>query len=271
VDSWHTGWMLPRPSLVGIQKGSTLAFVVKNPGDWDGSRAGDVEMDGIGDRRAEGYGRILFNPTFLLSDRVVAHKAATVRPQGATGGGVRLDSSDRDAGFLRIVEGEAWKEKIRRTARSYAYGVGGNEFRRSRLSNSQLGALRSAAGSIIDGGEGPVSEDAALALRWLGYQVTRGQVQFPQGVDPWPKTRVEKWGPLRHTIGNLLVEADVIWKLLECYPKSALDGNNPGRETELLRRTTWGFAVRALLDAVCEHAFDVSDVSTGEPKGGRGA
>ena len=247
-----------------------MAFVVKNPEDWSGSRAGEVEMNGIGDRRAEGYGRILLNPAFLLSGRVVAHKAATIGTQGATGGGAKLNIYDGDASFIRIVEREAWKEKIRRTARSYAYGDG-NEFSRSHLSNAQLGALRAGAGSIVDGGEGPVAEDAALALRWLGYEIKKGQPQFLDGVDPWPKSRAEKWGSLRNTIKNLLVEADAIWQLLECSPESVLDRNKSGKESELLRRTTWGFAVRALLDAVCEHAFDVSGVSAGELKGGQGA
>ena len=84
-ESWQTRWTLPRPSLSYFQAGSVLLFQVANTEEWDAERTRKLVREGLGDRRAEGYGRVLLNPPFLCGE----------------GSGVeRLESTNREASPL---------------------------------------------------------------------------------------------------------------------------------------------------------------------------
>lgn len=68
----HEGWLvtpgLPRPALVAVTGGSVFRFTVDKPP--KAKAIAKVEQEGVGDRRAEGFGRVLINPKVLeKSDR----------------------------------------------------------------------------------------------------------------------------------------------------------------------------------------------------------
>lgn len=60
VESWHTGWGLPRPSLVGFAPGSVLVFRLAQPASKESLDR--LAIEGLGERRAEGYGELVVNP-----------------------------------------------------------------------------------------------------------------------------------------------------------------------------------------------------------------
>ena len=63
LESWHARWGLPRPSLVALKAGSVVRLAVEgtiDPVGWT-----DVQAAGIGDRCAEGFGRIALQPAIL--------------------------------------------------------------------------------------------------------------------------------------------------------------------------------------------------------------
>ena len=64
IDSWQTRWSLPRPSLVGLAAGSVVRVAC------DGPIPADVAVlaQGIGDRTAEGFGRVRLAPAILDED-----------------------------------------------------------------------------------------------------------------------------------------------------------------------------------------------------------
>ncbi len=58
VGGFNRKWSLPLPQALAIRMGSVLIF--RDPG-CDPKRLADLEVRGIGERRAEGFGRIVFN------------------------------------------------------------------------------------------------------------------------------------------------------------------------------------------------------------------
>ena len=64
IDSWQTRWGLPRPSLVGLSAGSCFLFVTT--GEISSEKLAEVEFTGIGERTAEGYGRLCCNDRLLM-------------------------------------------------------------------------------------------------------------------------------------------------------------------------------------------------------------
>ena len=64
TESWHVPWGKPRPTLMGLAAGSCMVYrVVK--GGVAPEQLAEIEASGIGERRAEGYGRVCFNDPLL--------------------------------------------------------------------------------------------------------------------------------------------------------------------------------------------------------------
>ncbi len=67
IDSWHRPSGLPRPTLTALAAGTCLRL------GWDGSGAdvlARLEITGIGDRTAEGFGQVSFNDPELVTERI---------------------------------------------------------------------------------------------------------------------------------------------------------------------------------------------------------
>ncbi|HHP7245702.1 MAG TPA: RAMP superfamily CRISPR-associated protein, partial [Elainellaceae cyanobacterium] len=64
VESWQCSWGLPRPSMVGIQAGS--CFVFRSDSAISAESLQRVQIEGIGDRTAEGYGQVCFNDPLIM-------------------------------------------------------------------------------------------------------------------------------------------------------------------------------------------------------------
>ena len=62
-ESFHARWGRPRPSLTGLAAGSVVT--VELTADLPGARLAAVQRDGIGERTAEGFGQVRFDPPEL--------------------------------------------------------------------------------------------------------------------------------------------------------------------------------------------------------------
>jgi CRISPR-associated protein Csx10 len=142
TEGWVARWGLPRSSYILIQAGSTV--VVKS------NRAVDIAKlvdEGIGMRRAEGFGHVLVDPDFLAPDLVL-----TIEPEGkppAPPANVVMATGD----FARKVERAALRGAIRLQAESVAAEAEGREqlgWSDHKPNMSQLGALRAAMGGLED-------------------------------------------------------------------------------------------------------------------------
>jgi CRISPR-associated protein Csx10 len=238
VDSWHTRWNLPRPSLRGLSAGSCALFETHGFTEDHVRRLEEAEITGIGERRAEGFGRVLFNPPLLTgSVKSLEHPESPTLTQSpltdAVDATVPTEEQDR---FLELVEQTKWKTRIHLLAAEKAVkenplaNRGGDQ----ELTKSQFGALRTAAltlRSAAPAGRRPF-------IRWLGYDLdSSGNLDEH---DRWPKERKDKWGKRRRFLLELAggqngEDLGKIWDIL---------GLDPDME---LRDGLWAMAVRTFL------------------------
>jgi CRISPR-associated protein Csx10 len=221
-DAWQTRWSMPRPSLVAIAAGSVVRL---EPVPIDLSRA----ADGLGLRRAEGFGEIVLDDP-LLFEREVDYRPPA-RRQRADGAQLAPVPA-ADLRFAELVEREAWRSTLR--AMAIARGAS-DEFRGDSLhwkpgkpGRSQLGALRTMVRLR--------SPDREARLRRLTEV----------------RNRRDKWTPgALDVLRDLFERPDAVWELLpeEGWPK--VDEDRAGE----LRRELRDEALVLLVDeAARRHA-----------------
>ena len=257
-ESWQTRWELPRPSLSYFQAGSVLLFQVTTPEAWNKERAQALTEKGLGDRRAEGYGRVLLNPPFLCGEQSGVEKAdSPVRTEDAQDSLPSIPQNDEDRAFILSLAEALFKKRFRQAARRTAYALVGEEKDRALFKGykacwkeapkaSQFGTLREFAALI---GES-LSKDALGGVKnWLKLEGDKAKEEG-QKKDSWSKTWLE-W------VGALAAEPGQIWDLAPAF-KEIEDRFMPvlseGDEEKRTRLTL--FALAAFWDVFCEAAFD---------------
>jgi CRISPR-associated protein Csx10 len=243
-ESWHSKWGLPRPSLVYLQAGSVFLFEVVDPNKLDLTTAEEKLFPGIGDRRGEGYGRVMLSPKFLCGQGA---KISQIEPDSARNGHENqgnanepeaiLDEGDKN--FLLHLKKEhlkaAFVKSIRRAVADY---VQNNEdsfhlfenisLKEDSPTASQFGLLREIAAAISEIG------NVTPVMPLFDAQASRRQFTKAWG---------ENWIVwLENVTGG---EVD-LW--------GVLDGNtllNPELREELSI-----FAIATFLDIFCEAVFD---------------
>nr|WP_321500812.1 RAMP superfamily CRISPR-associated protein [uncultured Dethiosulfovibrio sp.] len=250
-ESWHSRWMLPRPSILFLQRGSVYLFKVT--GDWQQEKAAYLEWAGIGDRRAEGYGKILLNPEFLLGWSVRKKEKEQQKDTPSSGTGVSDLENPEDSNFFVFLQKIAAREKIRRYARMVVYEESTKDHPfgiADKLPEaSQIGALREAAATIVESNGG---ED--LFLNWLAFGV-------PENNGGWRKSRLDAWGKWHSWVHDFVDRGNVnfIWNKLN------IPEEKPPLEDFLDRKDPflWRYAVAVFFDYFCEAFFDQNKQSYG--------
>ncbi|MCS7271498.1 MAG: hypothetical protein NZ703_10460, partial [Gemmataceae bacterium] len=246
LESWHSRWHLPRPSLVGLKAGSCLVIeVVSNPEGPSSlqQRLQQIQAAGIGSRTAEGYGQICFNHPFLThKSKDWPATAASVTPSGnlsSDSGSPATDPLDEKErtwdkqmeAFARLLEEECWKQEIRRACLAIAADASqrknllGWDAHKGQPPMSQLGALRDQLALLSR------SEHRQRILDWL---------QHLQG----NKRRSEKW-PALPKLRDFLQTPERVWAVLrpETWPTLTAQASVE------LKQKLWSYAVRTFFDA----------------------
>ncbi|HSL84324.1 MAG TPA: RAMP superfamily CRISPR-associated protein [Thermoanaerobaculia bacterium] len=287
TEGWVRSWELPRPSLTALAAGSCFRFHIERaPADL-AIRLRRLHLTGLGERRAEGYGQVRFEPPLLASGEVPrGDKQEGLREPDTGGSEESADATSHDSPFLRTVEEEAWKEAIRRRAFEIGGGpepLGMDPSPAGIPPNSQLGALRAAVLALRD----LRGESRIAVLAWLVHLLTT-----TKRFDKWPAAALETLrqlleggsGPrsagewtelderLRHedrqkreaARAELRLPASFspsqarVWSELfaeddgdPAWPPTATPG---GRER--LAEELWPFAVTTLVQSVCASVLD---------------
>ena len=159
IESWHTRWGLPRPSLLALRAGSVLHFTVRGSSSIDPDRWRAVESNGIGERRAEGFGRVVLQPAVL--ERVWWEQDRTPREPAEP----KLDVEplgEADCTLLDDLVGHAWRQELRRIAVARAQDPEARAALVPRgATAAQLGALRVLADRLS------ADRDTTAAEQWL--------------------------------------------------------------------------------------------------------
>ncbi|MBU7600228.1 hypothetical protein JGS22_021985 [Streptomyces sp. P38-E01] len=244
-DSWHTRWGLPQISVLGLRAGSCLTFEVV-AGTVTVQAVGRVECDGLGLRRAEGFGQLTIDDPLLratFSALQTQGRPATAGEPGAptcNGSGpstsgleaeVERDEADGAALLaLAVLEDAAWREALSRRSPVLA------EQDRDAVLGPDHGGVRASqlAGllTLISHLSGP-SDPAASA--WLERLC---RVPGEQRRRPWPDAVVE-------AVTRLLGEPGRVWELLR-LPEDQLTASPDRAAASRVR--LWPVAVRMVVE-----------------------
>jgi CRISPR-associated protein Csx10 len=218
TESWQTKWGLPRPSLVGLSAGSVL----------------QLEISGLGERTAEGYGQLCFNPPILMNAQINLDRGS-LSPAVLDSVGIAPNTPGYE--YAQLIERETWREMMRRIAGAIAADPSATATLQdlsrntSKLSRSKLGTLRSLVDSLSN------RRDANRVATVLARMEEK-----------------ENWkGKTLNYVKKLVQDEAEVWR---CYQEMGgdfsqyrLTQNTPSYTESVIKEELWAEAVRILVDA----------------------
>jgi CRISPR-associated protein Csx10 len=246
-EGFGVAWGRPRGSQVGLKGGSVVTLRVTG-GRLDPAALAELELLGVGERTAEGFGRVRFDPPELTEAR-----PKLAEPEGSDRAASDPSNAPdtRDAGWLtnepHPFEVNAWRRAIREAAAIQALepaevipGLGPKKPRKA-----QLGALRAQLERLaLPSGE-------ALVKHWLASTCA-------------VERRQKKWGgPALEQLEKLLTCDGAVWAQLKLAGDQSDLVLAPGRESTL-RKLLRVEAVTVLLTEVLRQVTHDAE-STTEP------
>jgi len=210
VESWQRRWSMPRPSLTGLAAGSVVRFDMIGVPDEEALRR--IEATGIGERTAEGYGRLALQPVLLDRTTVAvatdpadearsAGRRTPADPHTRAGQATPAGRAGDTPALVTELVRRGWRRELHRTA---AVRVADDALRDllvpPDVSMAQLGALRTLADRLTAG------DDPAQVRGWIA--ATRRN-----------RPRRESWGAKRLDLLDRLASGDeVLWSHLGVHP-----------------------------------------------------
>ena len=253
VESWQQSWGFPRPTLTAMQAGSCVLFEAdKEP---DLAKLQQIEAQGIGERRGEGYGQIVFNPKILIgaiNGWSVAQKPDD-KPNNEPNS---FPFQEDEAKFVRIVEESAWREELKRAVLQIADDEGKRKEifgfeSKDKPPMSQIGGLRSMISRLRQ------ESDKQLVEDWLDHlKATKNRLER------WDKNESEAKNKIDR-IKNLIADPNKVWEHLTFNQPKVLH-----RSHEDLQKEFWAEAVRSLFDA-CARAHKRTAEKDENPNDGK--
>ncbi|HZK06087.1 MAG TPA: RAMP superfamily CRISPR-associated protein [Actinomycetaceae bacterium] len=240
-ESWHTRWNLPRPSMVGIGAGSCFRIVTSD--DVSAELVERTEIEGIGRRRGEGFGRVICGSSVLAEKSLRAEVASpSVAPTSgsATNGGARL------APWVETVRWSALESLIVDATRASVMAESAPLFNSEEHTRAQVGGLRRVAERLSE----PTGEEGARA--WIAGVEAAGSAS-------------RDWGGAFEVISKLLKESSrdhAVWPRLKAFltrdraMRVAACASPPDRECE--KRVNRFAAQAYLLAAVARYRLETN-------------
>jgi len=263
-DGWHVGWNRPRSSVTGIAAGSCFVFGLADGSAVADERSDRVEFEGIGERRAEGYGRILIDPPWLKC-RTSERAYRSPGRHASIPSGKQHPVSIQEASYLKTIAIEAtrrWVASVAAVAATRIHRPGpaveeGLAFVKDKVfstgggggGKSQLGVLRQIVSRYRS------VSDAGSVVRMLEHR------QKGAGQDLSRDAGVQKslsWGDATsQSLKDLVRKPQAIWDLLDRYNgdcgKRPVPDGLPGLPADEILRFVQPEAVRALVLAWIRH------------------
>ncbi|RKZ90012.1 MAG: hypothetical protein DRR19_10865 [Candidatus Parabeggiatoa sp. nov. 1] len=237
TEGWHQRWGQPRPSYIGLVAGSCIVFECQS-GRLEPKQLQALMRRGLGERRAEGFGEVRFNPPLLMQalselPRLEANNfLLTIKQRRKTELAMTSDSQ----AFVKILETAAWREDIRRAAVAISVNTKIRrqtfDWRADKPPNNQLGALRTVLNQMQTLGDKP------YVLGWLDHLCGTANRK-----DKWTDKGLK-------IVYAFLKEPQLIWdELQKSTHQSGLKHLFPTLRTEAkasLEKELWAEAVRTL-------------------------
>ena len=253
-ESWQRSWTLPRPSLVALKAGSVFMFKVSDPENWDNNKALTLMQDGLGERRTEGYGRIIINPPFLCGKNSEVIKSED-NNNLVYDNELKLPENTEAKNFILKLAADAVKKNFRQTARREAYEIikkdNGTPFASypnvrwsDRPSASQFGALREAA-AAIDGNknENKNKNEMKIFKQWADAVSDKDRKAEN---NPWKE-------PWQKMLRDMAEHPEMIWELRPAFKLLFKHLKDNKLESEFIRSSDM---LSLFIDLLCEAVFD---------------
>jgi len=197
-ESWHGQWRRPRPSLVGFAAGSCLTLTFDVP--VAGQTLARLVAEGLGDRRGEGFGRVVLQDP-RLSRSGFHPTPASSNPPTATAAPLALEGEERE--LARRIERTAFRRALQDAAVELAADDAARAewtgWTADKPSGAQLGNLR----RVLQG-----MSDASALADWADATERRQE--------RWPQAALERLRALGG-VGQRQQESDAFWSKLEQY------------------------------------------------------
>ncbi len=245
VESWHTRWGQPRPSLIAMAAGSCAVLQVT--GTLDPARLREVEMSGIGERRGEGYGQVCLNAALLTSELQTWPVAASPEQRQDAIPAALTQAEDAEVyRYAQRLELTAWREALHRTVLGVAADeqwrqeilhleISREPNRQSRPPLSQLGSVRTMLADLHS-----AAERDRILQRLAHLEHT------PNRRDKWPDQGLD-------ALKTLLRDPEQVWEVLKPHwqePPVLTEAGDPAmKRRQELQHELWAETVRTLVDA----------------------
>ncbi len=268
TESWQVRWGLPRPSLVGLMAGSCIVFQVSQ-GKLEPIKLAKIEMSGIGERTAEGYGQICFNDPLLTKPAPKeCHKSQTncTHDSNSPKEPMFLSKKNSDFDYARIIERQAWRDAIQKASLLLA-----------KTKNSRFKIL----GIELEQEEGKQEKISKPSMSQLGIlrsifkQLHQGDNDQIKSVEQWlsklENERKNKWHPESFDkLKKLVANPSYIWDLIDDddwksigFDYKGLTLTTTGKED--LQQELWSEAVQTVVDAcIRAHKRELEQLNGGE-------
>lgn len=236
TESWQATWGLPRPSLVGLAAGSCFVFTVNSA--VSAAALAQLEITGLGERTAEGFGQLCLNHPLLTQKtstlpqrEVMATTAETTAPL------LNGNVTSQTKAYAHIIEQAAWRRELRQRVLATVATAQGRKtvlgISNTSPNLTQLGALRSVIGRLT------AVEDSTTSGGVTGWLTHLERV--PNRRDKWPSEA-------REQIRVLVSNPEEVWRVLGFTPEVehqlCLTPNGATKQ----KRALWAEAVRTLVD-----------------------
>jgi CRISPR-associated protein Csx10 len=189
-DSWQARWGLPRPTIAAVSAGSVFRFTL---GDRvPGARLMEIQRTGLGVRRAEGFGQVVFNPEGLVGHPVFTPRAVPYRPPEQVSATNGSGPEDQEQRLIDAVRATVLKDAVGDIATSIAADHNRlNGIIPRRPSASQLGSLRRVLESVVAPNGLPSEADLARGKQWaVGVEKTKSRKEKWPG---WDMGKLQQW------------------------------------------------------------------------------
>ncbi len=232
TDGWHQKWGQPRPSYIGLAGGSCLVFDCQT-GSLDENQLQALMQHGLGERRAEGFGEVRFNPPLLM--QALSSLPLEIWDAPSSEKACSDFAPDNDA-FVSILETAAWRKDIQHAvlALSEETAIRHKTFawQYNQPPNSQLGALRATLTRMQS------AADKQHVIDWLAHLRKT-------------ENRRDKWTvQALDLINDILQKQHLIWEILQkAGEENGLKQMFPTLREKgkaNLEETLWAEAVRTL-------------------------
>lgn len=198
IQTWNVRGRTSRPSAVGLQPGSCLKLKFDQKVEW--SKLKEFERSGLGERLAEGFGEVAFDPEILtLSNEVDAIRAEFGTPQESR--------SASEATSHKNLLSSLKQERLLQMARLACIGSLSKHAHVKRLipgapTASQLGIFRSLIADLPDSQE--------QLKRWMEGALGH-------------KTKGDQWRETLKVLKELLNDPDGIKEIIFKEPKRSIN------------------------------------------------